>query len=160
MALRAFGISGAPDVVVSTNRVLAGDGCYEFVKLLRRRRTRPSVGRESSWLLCPSRQIRLGLADVRLVRHATRGYQGKHLAKPINPIALAAAILVLKRRLRRLERPWVPVSLGFFRARKGVVFGFQFPAAALHGMTVAGLARYRFIVSPAQPPGVPQGGCR
>jgi signal transduction histidine kinase len=78
-----------PDVVVSDIGMPGMDG-YEFVKLLRARP--PERGGKVAALALTAFA---GLADA--ARAHASGYQ-EHLAKPINPDALAEAILALKRR--------------------------------------------------------------
>ena len=78
-----------PDVVVSDIGMPGVDG-YEFVKLLRARP--PERGGKVAALALTAFA---GLADA--ARAHVSGYQ-EHLAKPINPDALAEAILALKRR--------------------------------------------------------------
>ena len=78
-----------PDVVVSDIGMPGMDG-YEFVKLLRARP--PERGGK---VVALALTAFAGLADA--ARAHASGYQ-EHLAKPINPDALAEAILVLKRR--------------------------------------------------------------
>jgi hypothetical protein len=78
-----------PDVVVSDIGMPGMDG-YEFVKLLRARP--PERGGKVAALALTAFA---GLADA--ARAHASGYQ-EHLAKPINPDALADAILALKRR--------------------------------------------------------------
>lgn len=78
-----------PDVVVSDIGMPGMDG-YEFVRLLRARP--PERGGKVAALALTAFA---GLADA--ARAHASGYQ-EHLAKPINPDALAEAILALKRR--------------------------------------------------------------
>ena len=78
-----------PDVVVSDIGMPGMDG-YEFVKLLRARP--PERGGKVAALALTAFA---GLTDA--ARAHASGYQ-EHLAKPINPDALAEAILALKRR--------------------------------------------------------------
>lgn len=80
-----------PDVVVSDIGMPGMDG-YEFVKLLRARPAERG-GKVAALALTAF----AGLADA--ARAHASGYQ-EHLAKPINPEALAEAILALKRRHR------------------------------------------------------------
>jgi signal transduction histidine kinase len=81
--------SWLPDVVVSDIGMPGMDG-YEFVKLLRARPVERG-GKVAALALTAF----AGLADA--ARAHASGYQ-EHLAKPINPDALAEAILALKRR--------------------------------------------------------------